>query len=1091
MIAWRILRNFIWLAACMAAGAFSFPSAVRGQSAAHSETPNPLAQLEYRFVGPVGNRADAIVGEPGNPAVVYVGAAAGGIFKTTDGGVNWKPIFDKQDVAAIGSLAIAPSAHNIIWAGTGEPFLIRPDYPMGDGIYKSTDSGRTWQHMGLELTGRIGRVVVNPHNPNIVFACALGQAYRPQKERGIYRTMDGGETWKQVFFANEDTGCSDISMDAHDPQTLFAGMWQVKIRTWDLDSGGTDGGVYVSHDGGDTWKKLSGHGLPDANQPVGKVGVGVAPNDSDRVYALIEEKTPSLYRSDDAGKTWRLVNQQHVLAERAPYYVRFGIAPNDENLLFFVSVGFSVSLDGGHTVSLPGADPESTEGNPSGLGSAGGDNHDVWFDPLNPQRVMVANDAGASISLDGGKTYRHVQLPIAQLYHVYADNRIPYFVYTNRQDGTSFRGPSNDLEGSGGLFGGGISTGEWTHVGGCESGFTIPDPVDNNIIWSACYDGELTRMDLRTGQARSVTVWPDATYGWAPADVKYRWHWTFPIDVSPHDHNRVYVGSQYVHETVNGGQSWRVISPDLTTNDKNHQKSSGGIAADNLMTFDGSTLYAIAESPLADGLIWTGSNDGQVNLTRDGGKNWTNVTKNIPNLPPWGTVENIEPSRFDAGTAYVAVNFEQVGNYDPYVYKTADYGQSWRLISGGVPRSVNSSAHCIIEDPVRKGMLYLGTDNSVYVSWDDGGHWTALRNNMPPAPVYWLTIQPQFNDLVVATYGRGIWILDDVSPLRDYDASQNSEAYLFKPRAAYRFRTFDNSRESDVGSHIGGQNPTYGADVNFYLKAASKKVQITIGGADGKTIRTIKFKKGAKPGLNRVWWDLRYDPATPVKLRNSPPGEPWVEVPKTGFRPFVSWVHFDGAPRAVPGKYTVKLTVEGKEFTAPLDVLPDPHTLGSQQDIESEVQFLLQIRDEMSGVAGMINHIERTRKQLEDVQKMLGDEPKYASVVKAAKELEQKTVVAEGKLVDPTLTGRAEDSFRAPMGLYERLTYLGALLNGSPGEGSSGADLPPTDQAIEVNREFQQQIADARRTFEELTTKDTAAFNEAVKANHLTLSILP
>lgn len=1080
------LSSFLCLAACGVAGVLVLSSIVRAQS---SPAENPLGQLNYRFVGPVGNRADAIVGEPGNPAVVYIGAAAGGIFKTTDGGLNWSPIFDKQDVAAIGSLAIAPSAHNIVWAGTGESFLIRPDYPMGDGIYKSTDSGRTWQHMGLDLTGHIGRIVVNPHNPDIVYACALGQAYRPQKERGIFRTTDGGKTWQQVLFVNEDTGCSDISMDAHDPQTLFAGMWQVEIRTWGLNSGGTGGGVYVSHDGGDTWKKLSGNGLPEANEAVGKTGVAVAPSDSDRVYALIEEKTPSLYRSDDAGKTWKLVNQQHVLSERAPYYVRFGVAPNNENELFFVSVGFSISVDGGHTVFIPGFGGEGGA-NPTGLGSAGGDNHDVWFDPLNPERVMVANDAGGSISLNGGKDYAHVQLPIAQLYHVYADNRVPYFVYTNRQDGTSFRGPSNNLEGEGGFFGGGISTGEWTHVGGCESGFTIPDPADNNIIWSACYDGELTRMDLRTGQARSVTVWPDASYGWAPADVKYRWHWTFPIDVSPHDHNRVYVGSQYVHETDNGGQSWRVISPDLTTNDKSHQQNSGGIATDNLMTYDGSTLYAIAESPVTAGLIWTGSNDGQVNITRDGGKNWANVTKNIPNLPPWGTVENIEPSHFDAGTAYISVNLEQVGDYDAYVYRTSDYGQTWQLISGDVPKSMNSSAHCVIEDPLRKGMLYLGTDNSVYVSWDDGGHWTALRNNMPPAPVYWLTIQPKFNDLVVATYGRGLWILDDVTPLRDYDKARDSDAYLFKPRPAYRFRTFDNTREADVGSHVVGTNPQYGADINFYLKAATKKAEITIASTDGKTIRTIKYD-AAKPGLNRVWWDLNYDPATAVKLRTSPPGEPWVEIPKDGFRPLVNWVHFDGAPRVAPGKYTVKLTVDGKDFTAPVEVLPDPHTLGTQQDIESEVQFLLQIRGEMSDLANMVNHIEWTRKQLEDLQKMFGDDPKYASVAKAAKDLEAKAVVTEGKFIDVKLTGRSEDSFRAPMGLYGRLTNLGALMNGAPGEGSSGADLPPTDQAIAVHSQLKLEIAAARLAFDELKDKDTPAFNETLKANHLAMSILP
>ncbi|HEU5411772.1 MAG TPA: hypothetical protein VFU57_12185 [Candidatus Acidoferrales bacterium] len=1082
------MRIFICLTACAIAAALTFPAIIRAQKAAHE---NLLAALKYRFIGPVGNRADAIVGEPGNPSVIYVGAAAGGIFKTSDGGINWEPIFDHQDVAAIGSLAIAPSAHNTVWAGTGEPFLIRPDYPMGDGIYKSTDAGRTWQRMGLELTGHIGRIVVDPHNPNIVFACALGQAYRPQKERGIFRTTDGGKTWQQVLFVNEDTGCSELSMDAHDPQTIFAGMWQVEIRTWALNSGGTGSGVYVSHDGGDTWSKVSGHGLPDANVPLGKTAVAVAPSDSNRVYALIEEKTPSLYRSEDAGKTWKLVNQQHVMSERAPYYVRFAVAPDDENRLLFVSVGYSVSLDGGNTVSIPGfGGGEASTGAP-GYGSSGGDNHDIWIDPLNPKRVMVANDAGASISLNGAKSYRHVQLPIAQVYHVFADNRIPYFVYANRQDGTSFRGPSNNLEGAGGIFGGGISIGEWTHVGGCESGFSIPDPADNNIVWSACYDGELTRMDLRTGQARSVTVWPDATYGWAPADVKYRWHWTFPIAVSPHDHNRVYVGSQYVHETTNGGQSWTIISPDLTTNDKSHQQSSGGIAADNLMTYDGSTLYAIAESPVTSGLIWAGSNDGQVSVTRDGGKNWSNVTKNIPNLPPWGTVENIEPSHFDAGAAYITVNLEQVGNYEAYVYKTTDYGRSWSLISSGVPKSMNSSAHCIIEDPARKGMLYLGTDNSVYVSWDDGGHWTSLRNNMPPAPVYWLTIQPKFNDLVVGTYGRGIWILDDVTPLRDFDKAQStSNVHLFEPRPAYRFRTFDNTREGPSGSHVMGQNPPYGADINFYLEQGADKGTLAISGADGKTIRTIKLSS-LKPGINRVWWDLTYDPATEVKLRTAPPDEPWVEIPKSGYRPVVNWIHFDGAPRVAPGKYTVKLAIDGKDLSAPVEVLPDPHTLGTQQDIESEVKFLLAIRGEMSNVAEMINHIEWTRKQTENLERMFAADEKYAGMLKAAKQLEQQELAAESKLMDVHLSGRTEDSFRNPMGLYGRITNLGALMNGAPGEGSSGADLPPTDQALAVNAMYVKEIAEARSAFSELREKDIAAFNQSLKANHLDLSILP
>ena len=591
--------------------------------------------------------------------------------------------------------------------------------------------------------------------------------------------------------------------------------------------------------------------------------------------------------------------------------------------------------------------------------------------------------------------------------------------------------------------------------------------------------------------ARDVSPWPITSYGWAPADMRYRFDWITPLTISPHDHNRVYVGAQVVFMTTDAGQSWRAISPDLTTNTKAHQQNSGGISADNLTTYDGGTLYAIAESPVTAGIIWTGSDDGQVNVTRDGGAHWMNVTKNIPDLPPWGTVWSIAPSRFDAASAYVVVNLQHQADYDARVYKTTNYGASWKLISGSVPKGVNSSAHIIVEDPVRKGMLYLGTDNSVYVSWDDGGHWTALRNNMPPAPVYWLTIQKQFNDLLVGTYGRGIWILDDVTPLRDYAAAAKSDAYLFKPRAAYRFRTFDNTRQSDAGSHVLGENPEYGADINFNLKEAVKKAEISIAGADGKTIRTIKLEKGAKAGLNRVWWDLKYDPSTEVKLRTSPPGQPWVAVGKQGWRPFVAWSHFDGAPRAVPGKYTVKLSVDGKDFSAPLEVLPDPHTLGTPKDVEAEVQFLLEIRGEMNDVAGMINHLEWTRKQVEDLEKMLGDEPKNAAALKAARDFEQKAIAVENSLVDVSLTGRGEDSFRAPMRLYGRLMNLGSLLDGAPGQGSSGADLPPTTQEIEVNKLYQGEIAQARKSFEEFTTKDVAALNEALRASHLGTTIAP
>jgi photosystem II stability/assembly factor-like uncharacterized protein len=1052
----------------------ALPNSAQENNGAQSS--NPFAQLRYREVGPGGNRVAAVVGEPGNPLVIYAGASDGGIWKTTDGGINWKAVFDHQDVSSIGSLAIAPSAHNIVWAGTGESWIIRAEYSMGDGIYKSTDSGMTWHHMGLDLTGHIDRIVINPKDPNIVFACAVGQAYRPQHERGIFRTTDGGKTWKQVLFVNENTGCSELSMDPHDPQTIFAGMWQVAIHTWDLDSGGPGSGVYVTHDGGDTWTKLSGHGLPPADQPLGKTAVQVTPSDSNRVYALIQESTPRLYRSEDRGRTWKVVNQLHILDERSPYYTRFAVAPNDENFLFFVAVSISYSRDGGVTLA-------------NDIPKPAGDVHDIWYDPLNPDRVMIAHDHGISVSLNREKSWQTYEFPIAQMYHVFTDNRVPYFVYGNRQDEPTFRGPSNNLQARGfsagrmpSYFGGlptssAISAADWTQIGGCEPGFSIPDPVDQDIVWSGCYDGDLTRMDLRSGQARWVSPRPEGTYGWTPKDVKYRWNWTLPIAISPHDHNRVYVGSQYVHETDNGGQSWHVISPDLTLNDKSHEQDSGGISVDNLMTFEGATLFSIAESPVQAGVIWTGSTDGQVNVTKDGGKTWTNVTKNISNLPPWGTIWQVTPSRFDAGRAYIVDNLEQgAGDYNAYVYETDDFGKTWKFISAGIPKSMNSSGHTIVEDPVRPGMLFLGTDNFIYVTWDDGAHWTRLRNNMPPAPIYWLTIQKHYDDLVVATYGRGIWILDDITALREWDKVQQSTVYFFKPRPAYRYRSFNSTHAIDTYNHAVGENPPDGADLNYYLKTPAKKVEITILGPHGQVIRTMAGT--AKPGINRVWWDLRYDAPTVVKLRMSPPGEPWVKTGPEGWRPLVHWRNYTHGPRVWPGTYTVKLDVDGQQFTEPLTILRDPHDLGTQQDIEANTQFLLQLCSEMNDSADMINRLEWSRKQLAQLEDRLAGDPQHDSVLQAAKALEQKLEKVEEDFFPLALTGRTEDAFRVPTRLYGQLTNVAFLVEG-------GADLPPTDQSVAFNKELEQQLAQAKQQFQQLGKSAIPQFNTLLQSNGL------
>jgi photosystem II stability/assembly factor-like uncharacterized protein len=1062
-----------------------------------NETPrNPFAALHFRYVGPFGNRASAVVGVPGNPSVDYIGAASGGVWKTTDGGVNWFPIFDHGDVSSIGAIAIAPSEHNLVWVGTGEPWLIRPDQAMGDGAYKSTDAGRSWQHVGLDQTGHIARIVIDPYDPNRVFACAVGQTYRAQHERGIFRTLDGGKTWRQVLFVNQDTGCSELAMDPQDPNTLFAGMWQVTIKTWNLDSGGPGSGVYVTHDGGDTWTKLSGHGLPPSNQSLGKVAVAMAPSNPNRVYALIQEGTPAFYRSDDRGKTWTLVNQHHILDERSPYYTRFAVSPDDENLLYFPCVSFTVSRDGGQTVFEPQSRPGPYGAllpGPSAEASAGGDNHDIWIDPLNPSRIMVANDAGVSISLNHGASYESVVLPIAQMYQVATDNDVPYHVMGDRQDGYSYRAPSRTLYDPD-IGANGVTTGEWISVGGCESGFSLPDPTNPDIIWSGCYNGMLTRMDLRTGQARNVSVWPAANYGWAPADVKYRWHWTFPIAISPEDHNRVYIGSQYVHETNDGGQTWKVISPDLTLNNKSHEQSSGGISGDNLMTFDGATLYALAESPVKPGVIWAGSNDGQVNVTRDGGTRWVNVTKSIPKLPPWGTVTSIEPSAFDSGTAYISVDLQQVGDYSPYIYKTTDYGQTWTMIGSDIPKSVSSFVHCVIEDPVRKGMLFAGTDNALYVSWDDGEHWTRLRNNLPPVPVYWLTIQKKFNDLVIATYGRGIYILDDITPLREWQQAPAQPVYFFKPRPAYRFRHVEGVRYWDAGSHVIGENPPYGADLNFYSKSPEKNVEFEILGPGKEVIRTLKLE--AHVGLNRLWWDLRYGPAETVKLLTSPPGEPWVKVGPEGWRPLIVYTNiiYDPmlGPIVEPGVYTVRLKIGQQEFNESLEVLPDPHSLGTPQSIRANVQFQLEVLAELNQVTAMINPLEQTKKQLGDLDALLAAKgPEYASVIQASHALEQKALGVEDKLFDVELTGRIEDSFRNPMRIYGRLYNMMQFLDEGAGVVGSGADLGPTADESAVNDMLKGQIAEARTEFDQFRTKTTPAFNALLSQRGLTVSIEP
>ncbi|HTL06000.1 MAG TPA: hypothetical protein VL241_09660 [Gemmatimonadales bacterium] len=1031
-----------------------------------------LGQLKYRYIGPEGNRVSSVSGVPGDPRTFYAGAASGGLFKSSDGGAHWQAIFDDQPVASIGAIAVAPSDANVVWAGTGEPF-IRSHISLGWGVYKSTDAGKSWSKMGLDNTGRISRIVIDPRNPDLVFVAALGHAYGPQPERGVYRSSDGGKSWERVLFVNDSTGAVDLLMDPSNPRILFAATWQIEVHTWGRESGGAGSAIWKSSDGGTTWKRLTGHGLPET--PVGRIGLAIARSNPNRVYALIEtgDGVPihgkdagkgELWRSDNSGDSWEMVSTDRQLAGRTQYYTRMAVAPDNENEAYFASAFWSKTLDGGKTtVDPPGAE------------IPGGDHHDIWIDPTDANRLAVGHDGGISISINRGKSWQQIQLPIGQMYHVTVDNRIPYYVYGNRQDGPSTMGPSNSKLGSGE---GTIPRGLFHSVAGGESGWATPDPVDPNIVWSSASGwgaagGVVTRYDVRSGMAQNVEVWPDAPMGSPAADLKYRFVWNFPLAISPHDHNKVYVGSQYLHVTTDGGHSWKVISPDLTRNDKSRQGISGGLTPDNIGVEYAGVVFAIAESRLKPGLLWVGTNDGLVQLSRDGGGSWTNLTGNLPGLPAWGTISSIVPSRFDTATAYLTVDGHQVNNRDPWVYKTTDYGKTWRPIVAGLAKTPLSYAHVIQEDPVRRGLLYLGTEGGLYVSFDDGGLWQPLQNNLPHAPVYGIVVQEHFSDLVVATYGRGFWILDDITPLRELAPAVTAQtARLFAPRAAYRFRGVEGPFAAWYDASA-GQNPTYGAVLHYWVKGESKdSAAFSVADASGKVVRS--FKGSAKAGLNRIWWDLRYDQTKAAKLRTAPRSAPELAIPADG----------RGAPDGVrlallapPGSYTVKLSYQGQEFTQRLEVRKDPSSGGSEEEIRAQTALLQEVSGDLESVVGMINSLEGTRSQLIALRNTLGADSATSAIRNDADSLEQKLMAAEEELTQLKLTGRGQDDVRYPMKLMGRLGWLA--------DGVGGSDFAPTQQQREVQQLLHAEVQRAKSRTDGLLQKEVAGFNEKLRQRNI------
>ena len=1052
-----------------------------------------LKEMEFRHVGPIGNRVTTVAGIPNDPMTYYVGAASGGVWKTIDGGLNWSPIFDNQEVHSIGAISVAPSDPMTVYVGTGES-SIRSNVSIGNGVYKSEDGGETWKHLGLENTGRISRIIIHPKNRDLIYVGSLGHAYSPQKERGVFMSENGGESWKHVLFIDSNTGISDMVMDPDNSRILFAGAWQLDLKTWRRISGGPGSGIFKSVDGGINWTKLKGNGLP--KKDVGKIALAMTPADPDRLYALIEtgdgvpyngKETESgeLWRSDDNGKTFKLVNSNRNLGGRQAYYTRTAASTDNPNEIYFMTSDFFSSIDGGVSVTkaLKGDGDEEEEyvdKNGPQLASPNWDHHEMWIDPFDGNRMAVAGDGGISISQNRGKSWLKTFLPVAQLYHVTTDNSIPYNLLTNRQDGPSMKGPSrSNMENW--WHSGMIQSGLWREVGGGESGFATPDPKNPDIVWSSAsgsgsLGGIVTRYNEKTKQYRQLEVWPEYAAGSYASLLKYRFQWTFPLLISPHDNKTVYVTSQHVHKTTNDGQSWEVISPDLTMNDKKMQGFSGGLTGDNIAVEYANVIYAFEESPVKQGVFWAGTNDGLVHVSQDNGKTWKNVTKNIPKLPKLGVVRNIEASKWNPAKAYLTIEFHQVGDFKPYVYKTENYGKSWEKITNGIKPGNLSYTRNIKEDPVKEGLLYLGTENALYFSNDDGENWQSLMSNLPPSPMYWIDVQEHFNDLVVGTYGRGIWILDDLSPLQQLDQNiTKKEAHLFDIKPAYRFHNVTNSLQM-LKEASTGQDPPKGASINYWSNG-EKDIEIIITNQKNEPVKTIKEK--AKKGINRLWWDFSNEETSDIVFRTKPLYADWFTLDKNKERADQSLYSF--SIMSPPGTYNITLKSGANSMTKTLKVMKDPNSEGTEEDINLQNQLVTKIYADLNTTISHINSIEVIRRQLLDLKAMLKNSSSKKEFVQMVDKLENQFLEIEKQLIQLKITGTGQDGVRYQKMLVEKLRYLAANVQIS--------DFKPADSYVEVYEILKGRLNSIAQKFEKLKTEDLSNTLDTLRNNKIEMIV--
>jgi photosystem II stability/assembly factor-like uncharacterized protein len=1030
-----------WLAATSATILVS-----ASQPALHAQAPGASAMvdaslyqgLHWRGIGPYrGGRALAATGVPGQPYTFYFGAVAGGVWKTTDAGQTWSPLTDHEKFDAIGAIAVAPSDPNIIYVGTGEA-APRGDMTWGNGVFKSIDGGKTWKSLGLQDTRQIGAVIVDPANPDIVLVAALGHAFGPNSDRGVYRSTDGGKSWTKVLYKDDHTGAIDVTFDPHNSQIVYASLWQALRQPWNFSSGGPGSGLYRSSDGGATWTQLKGNGIPGGI--LGRIDVSVSGADSNRIYAMIEAKDGGLFRSNDAGNHWTRISNDGRLTQRAWYFSKIYADPKAANTVYALNTGLFRSTDGGKSFQL--------------LPARHGDHHGLWIDPEDNNRLIDVSDGGATISLDGGKSWSSQNnQPTAQFYHVSVDNQFPYNIYGAQQDNSSIGIASYNDEGA-------ITIKDWYDVGGGECGFIVVDPRDPNIIYSDS-ENEIGRFDKKSQQLRIISVWPIDASGHAAKDLEHRFNWTSPLIMSPHNPDTLYVGMERVYKTSNDGQSWTAISPDLTRNDKSKQGPSGGPITHDITSVEYyDTVFAIAESPLKAGLLWVGSDDGLVHVTSNDGGSWADVTPH--DMPQWGTVSMIEPSHFDTGTAYVAVDRHKLDDIAPHAYKTSDGGKTWTHIDAGLPPG--AVVHAMREDPVKPGLLYAGTETGVFVSFDDGAHWQSLQINLPQSPVHDLVVKG--DDLVVATHGRSFWVLDDLTPLRQISpASAQQAAILYAPEVTYRLFYPD---QVDAHPPIGA-NPPSGAVIDYYLAAAPKgEITLDILDSGGKLVRHISSTKSAREqqppewpdqvepmvklpvqhGMNRFVWDLRYD--DPAQI----PGAFYEgEAPR--------------GPLAMPGKYTLKLTAGGKVMTQTLTMKLDPRSRGSEGALEKKFELAMEAYHDQDALHRAVNDIRAIRSIITSQQKMLAGKPGSAAIVAEGNAVLKSAAPIEATLMQVAIKG-SEANLNYPGMLNEQIYAFAGLLDDS--------DTAPTKQELDTYADMHMRLQAQLAAWTELKQGAAAAF---------------